>query len=66
MKNILSFSDFVSEGAMVNQKSLSQLKKASAGTSDSSGTSNLVSKGVETKEHSDKTAKPVKTKKVKI
>lgn len=65
MKNILSFEDFIIDESMVNKKSLNQLKKASAGTSDSTGASNLVNKGVETKEHNDKTAKPVKTKKVK-
>ena len=56
MKNLVSFDFF--EGAMANQKSLDQLKKASKGTSTSTGSKDLARGGVQSKEAHQKTAKP--------
>lgn len=63
MKHILNFELW--EGAMANQKSIDQFKKASKGTSTSIGAKDMAKNPVQSKEQHDKVTKPVKIKSVK-
>ena len=62
MKHLMKFE--IWEGAMANQKSIDQFKRAARGTTTSIGARDMAKKGVQSKEQHDKTAKPVRIKAV--